>query len=135
MANFAGFIRNIQRRAQEVESGASRVKVRAALAIDQTVILATPVLSGHARANWQSGINKPVTRVIEENDVGGQTTIARNAKVIRTAKPRQAIYISNNVPYIQELNSGSSSQAPAAFVQLAVQEALSAVARTKVFRK
>ena len=135
MANFNGFIKNIQKRAEEVEVGASRVKVRAALAISQTVILATPVKSGHARANWQIGLGAGVRNELDDEDVGGNRTIRKNKSTIRAAIPRQPIFISNLVPYIHELNGGSSSQAPAAFVQIAVQEALSAVARAKVFRR
>jgi len=134
MATFARFIKNIQRRALQVETGASIVKRRAALAINQTVILVTPVKSGHARANWQIGLGVAETKEIDEEDISGQATIARNNAEINRSLPREAIFISNNVPYIQELNRGSSSQAPAQFVQIAVQEAISAVARTKVFR-
>ncbi len=135
MARFAAFVRNIQKRAQEVEVGASRVKRRAAIAISQTVILATPVDTGHARANWQVGLGAAIKEEIDDVDPSGGNTILRNNSEIGRSRPRTAIYISNNVPYIGELNRGSSSQAPASFVQIAVQEALSAVARTKVFKR
>ena len=135
MANFAGFIRNIRRRAREVETGASRTKRRAALAINQALIFAVPVKSGHARANFQVGLGAAIQSEIDEDELTAGQVIARNNGVIGRSKPRQAIYISNNVPYIGELNRGSSSQAPAMFVQIAVQQALSAVAKTKVFKR
>ncbi len=134
MASPAVFARRIARRARQVETGASRTVRRVALAINQSVIFATPVLTGHARANWQIGIESPVTDEIDEEDKSGQTTIIRNESVIQTSKPRKSIILSNNVPYIHVLNEGSSAQAPEQFVQIAVKDAIAAISRTKVFK-
>lgn len=134
MAGFDLFAKRIRKRAQEVETGARRKQRRAALAINQTVILETPVLTGHARANWQVGLGVAQKSELDEEDKSGGPTIGRNRAEINRSRQGKAIFISNNVPYINELNAGSSAKAPAMFVQIAVQEALSAVARTKVFR-
>lgn len=47
-------------------------------------------------------------------------TFQAGLAVIKTKQPGQALFITNNVPYINELNQGSSSQAPAGFVDRAV---------------
>ena len=133
MASLKVFTKRIRRRARQVETGASRILRVTALTVNQTVILATPVDTGHARANWQIGIDAPITEEIDEDDEGGLTTVARNASIIRSATPRKAIVLSNNVPYINLLNEGSSSQAPAQFVQLAILDAINAVKKIKVF--
>lgn len=134
MASFDVFIKRIRGRAEEVEQGARRVQRRAAIAINQTVVLATPVDTGHARANWQVGLGSAPKNELDEEDKAGGPTLARNNSAIGKSPLRKAIFLSNLVPYIGELNRGSSAKAPAMFVQLAVQEAISAVARTKVFR-
>ncbi len=134
MASPSVFTRRILRRARQVETGASQALRATALAINQTVILTTPVKFGHARANWQIGIDVAVTEEIDENDISGAATISRNSGIIRTATPQKSIILSNNVPYIQQLNEGSSSQAPAQFVQLAILDAITAVKRTRFFK-
>ena len=134
MASPSVFARRMQRRARQVESGASDAVKSAALVINQVVILETPVKSGHARANWQIGLVSPITREIDEEDKSGAATIARNNTLIKARTKRVDIILSNNVPYINRLNEGSSSQAPAGFVQLAVLAAVAALAKTKVFK-
>ena len=134
MASPKVFARRLQRRARQVETGASDAVKSAALVINQVVILETPVLTGHARANWQIGLVTPVTKEIDATDESGAATIARNNTLIRARAKRVDIILSNNVPYINELNEGSSSQAPAGFVQLAVLAAVGVLARTRIFK-
>ncbi len=128
------FARRIQRRAQQVEVGASDAVKSAALIINQVVILETPVKSGHARANWQIGLVAPITKEIDDEDKAGAATIARNNTLIRARTNKVDIILSNNVPYINRLNEGSSSQAPAGFVQLAVLAAVAVLVKTRVFK-
>ncbi len=134
MASPKVFARRMQQRARQVETGASDAVKSAALVINQVVILETPVKTGHARANWQVGLVSPITEEIDAEDESGAITIARNNTLIRARAKRVDIILSNNVPYINELNEGSSSQAPAGFVQLAVLAAVGVLARTKVFK-
>jgi len=134
MASLTVFAGRIRRRGKMVEIGADRAVQQAAVIIDQALVLATPVDTGRARANWQVGIDKPITEPIDETDVSGQTTLDKNNVIIRGRKSGQSIHITNNVDYIEQLNQGSSSQAPANFVGLAVQEAVSFLRRQKILR-
>ncbi len=134
MASLEVFARRIQRRARQVETGASKMVRTVALIINQVLISETPVDTGHAVANWQIGISEPITSEIDENDPGRTSTIERNASIIRQAPPRKDIILSNNVPYIHKLNEGSSSQAPAQFVEMAVATAVRAAKKTRFFR-
>ena len=134
MASPSVFARRIRRRASQVEIGASQAIRATALVISQTVIGATPVDTGHARANWQVGIDAPITEEIDEEDQSGAATITKNAGTIRAATPQKSIILSNNLPYINLLNDGTSSQAPPGFVQIAVLEAIAAVKKTRFFK-
>ncbi len=134
MASPSVFARRIRRRASQVKIGGSKALRATALVISQTVIGATPVDTGHARANWQVGIDAPITEEIDEEDQSGAATITKNAGTIRAATPQKSIILSNNVPYIQQLNEGSSAQAPAQFVQLAILEAVAAIKKTRFFK-
>ena len=128
----AAFARRIRRLAEGVEDNTNRAVGRAAIAISQAVILATPVQFGGARANWQASIDTPIRDVTPTLDPSGNATIAKNNGVIGRRKSGQTIFISNNLGYIQFLNEGSSSQAPAMFVELAVRQGVNAIRGGKI---
>ena len=134
MPDLANFGRRIERAGDDVEDGVNRVVRQAAVAVNQTVTLATPVDTGRARANWQVGIGAPVLEATEDVDPNGNATINRNNGKIALRQKRQTVYISNNVAYIGRLNAGSSAQAPAGFVEEAVSVGVSAVEGARVLR-
>lgn len=104
---------------------------RVAVAVNQTITLATPVDTGRARANWQVSLGAPELAQRNETDKGGGATIARNRSVIDGFQGGK-IYLSNNVPYIGRLNEGWSAQAPAGFVEKAIQSGVRAADRGKL---
>ena len=90
----------------------------------------TPVDTGWARANWIPNIGSPRSGTAGQRpDEGGRAdTGAQDAGVAEvltsyTAR-RGAVHITNNVPYIVFLNAGTSRQAPAGFVERAIQKAV-----------
>lgn len=91
----------------------------------------TPVDTGWARANWIPQIGTPRTategtrEAAEAGNVSSAGQEAGIASVVTGYKrERGPIYISNNVPYILNLNEGSSKQAPKGFVQNAIAKAI-----------
>lgn len=84
------------------------------------VVLATPVDKGRARGGWTVEIGSETAGDSATLDKTGSGTISAGSAKITSAKPFEPISISNNVPYIGILNGGSSKQAPAQFVELAV---------------
>lgn len=93
-------------------------RVRAvAIKLDEELALTTPVKTGRARANWLPSLNTPETRTVEPNQKPGITPVLAAYKIDDT------VLISNNLPYIQRLNDGSSKQAPAGFVESAIARA------------
>lgn len=138
------FAKRIRVLADRVEANADRITREAAIAIDQTVVLATPVDTGRARSNWIVSTGGPSGSTQEPYAAGsglgrGESgnaagAIAQGRRAIAAKTKRQDIYIQNNLPYIGRLNDGSSAQAPANFVQKAVSVGVSAVRRRKVLR-
>lgn len=105
-------------------------RVRAvAIFLDSELVNTTPVDTGRARMNWQVGLNTALTGIIPWSDESKKDTSfipARQNDAIKGIsgyKVTDTIYISNNLPYIETLNAGSSKQAPAGFVQNAIQRA------------
>lgn len=136
MADLRSFANRMRRHAANVERNANALVRKAALAVDATVVLATPVDTGRARSNWQASLDGPArgTREAYAPGTAGNTAAANTqaaqdqAKaVIAAQRPGQAIHITNNLPYIGRLNDGHSAQAPAGFVQTAVLRGLAAV--------
>lgn len=109
-----------------------RVVKKITLDVTANLIVTTPVDTGWARANWVPSIGKPFApdlRGIAADPalVPGQaaTQQAGVASVATSYRLEQGrVFVSNNVPYIQRLNMGSSKQAPSGFVQNAIVKAV-----------
>lgn len=80
----------------------------------------TPVDTGHARRNWIASIG--AANDLEAID--DQRAQAGIAAVLSYNLNQGAIWISNVVPYIQQLNRGSSTQRPSGFVEIAIDVAM-----------
>ncbi len=77
-------------------------------------------VGGRARGNWQVGISTEKEGETNQIDSVGASTISNGRAILAGYKLGQRVIINNNVPYIVPLNSGSSTQAPAGFVEKAV---------------
>ncbi len=88
----------------------------------------TPVDTGHARANWIATVGAPNTVEAEGTD----TSLAQagNAIVAAYKLNQGKLYLTNVVRYIRYLNEGSSTQAPALFVENCILRAMVKVKRT-----
>ena len=105
-----------------------RTVTRTADAVQVELIPATPVKTGLAQSNWQMGIDKAPTGVVTH--LSPMTAVVENKGVLRqfSSKNNSAIYLVNNVYYIDQLNMGSSKQQPKPmFVQRAVARGLAQV--------
>lgn len=118
------FARRMRQIARDIEPAAGNLVNQTAGVILATVVPATPVDTGRARGNWQVNVGSSIFSEIERLDQTGASTIAQGQGEIASRKSGQSVYIVNNVGYIGRLNEGYSAQAPAGFVELAVQSAI-----------
>jgi len=93
-----------------------------ALELFQRIILKTPVDTGRARANWQVAIGALPNGTLQLDDKSGQATISAATAKTAGVEAGDVIYLVNNLPYIETLEEGRSTQAPAGMVALSVQE-------------
>lgn len=100
------------------------VEVVQKLGIDllRRIVLKTPVDTGRARGNWFVTINAASGETTTAADKSGHATINRGSAVITGLTEPQAIWISNNLPYITALENGHSGQAPAGMVAVSIAE-------------
>lgn len=98
-----------------------------------TVVLSTPVglptswkspppkdyQPGHARASWQTTLNRAITSDNANIDPGGASTISKGLRIIRRAKFNTNIIIASAASYMGALDRGHSRQAGANFIEKA----------------
>lgn len=124
----------MKRLSKEAAAKTNRFVRKVAIIVDQNVVLATPVDTGRARSNWIVSVSSPETNEIDPYQPGEQLGVGESGNAqsainqalgqIAVRKNNQDIFIQNNVEYVKYLNEGSSKQAPANFVQLAIANAI-----------
>ena len=116
------FSSDLKKFADKTERNAEKLVRGTSLAIFADVIDLTPFDTGRARGNWQTDVNRMATSVIERDDKRGAKAIAETR--IKTVKFKLGQYISmtNNLPYINKLEDGSSKQMPSGMVKITVGE-------------
>lgn len=106
-----------------------------ALVVDSELVRTTPVDTGRARSNWIPTLNAPAayTNVAENKEKKPKNYVPPRRDTAETVtanfKVSDKIYITNNLPYIQRLNDGWSTQAPAGFVEKAIDKGKRAIKR------
>jgi hypothetical protein len=106
----------------EVEDKIVQITRMIGLEVLKRVILKTPVDTGRARGNWFVAIGSPSSAANGNPDKPGQTTIDAGSAVITGLTEAQAVWITNNLPYIGRLENGYSQQAPAGMVAVTMAE-------------
>lgn len=129
MGNLLDLAARLEAKAKSIKSVASDRAVFAAKELLRTLVYQTPVDTSVARSNWQISIGKPLFNYIDAYEYGSfgstaavssQAAISVGNEKLKEKKPGQSIFITNNAPYIRDLNSGTSRQAPAGFVEASV---------------
>ena len=94
------------------------------------IAIHTPHDTGRARSNWLVTLDKRSDHSYYSTNYGGpfgaQNAIARGTPVAMSyrGEVNNSLHITNNLLYIGKLNEGSSSQAPARYVQTAMGRAI-----------
>lgn len=141
-----GLARRMEGHARTIERNIPKLKVRVATAVHREVVLGTPVDTGRARSNWQLSVGTPIlTQILpyapgkglgRSEGANAQGAIAQGQlALLKLPGEGEKVYIANNVPYINKLNAGGSSQAPAAFVEFAVIAGIQAAFGVKLLEK
>ena len=120
--------KRMQTLANTIDDQASELSVQVATAIHNSVVRDTPVDTSRALSNWVVTIGNRFSGELAPYYLGSkgstrgssmQEALSAAALVLKTKRPGQAIWISNNVSYIGDLNDGTSTQQPRGFVERA----------------
>lgn len=134
---------HVQQLADAFETNVKVYGTRIALNIQKELVEVTPVDEGTGISNWRVTREAPASGTIPAYAPGkhGSTAEANRMASIQQAEAvlanlrgRYRVFITNNLPYIAKLNDGSSKQAPAGFVQVAIIKGLTSTGYNKVFK-
>lgn len=121
-----------------LQGGVERAVRDLMLEVQANVIETTPVDVGWARANWipnvgsrASSLPTPKTREARAAGVTGASARQQTglAQLLVYKLENGPVFVSNSVPYIERHNAGSSTKAPANFVQIAITKAVNTISR------
>jgi hypothetical protein len=102
----------------EIEGLTLKGAKRLVIDMHSRLVKSTPVDTGWAANNWIPSVRVPVVKTdgTPEN-VSSAASDEGAASVLLWKFFQGPAYITNNVPYINRLNQGSSKQAPAGFIE------------------
>lgn len=138
--DFRAFAKRFRVRAKYVTKNSDELVRRVVLEVVRTLVFDTPVKTGRARSNWRTLLYRPDNVLFwppnkipgdgmpTSPEAGAQRALDEAAETVRIyTGGRRSIWIGNNVPYISDLNRGTSSQAPGGFVEMAVAKGVAAI--------
>lgn len=103
---------------RQLEPAVTKAVKKLVLDIAADLAAATPVDTGWAWNNWIPSLDSPALTAAGSRGAVDSGPRQRGIAQVATAEDLfRMIYITNNVPYIEALNEGHSSQAPAGFVE------------------
>jgi len=121
------FSNDIKKFNEKAQKAATKIFRGSALEIFKAIILRTPVDTGRLRGNWFSTINSPSSEI--SDSASGTRSLGEAVTTTRQAKLGDSIYLINNLPYAEIIESGrGSNQAPRGMVGITVLEWKSKVA-------
>ena len=126
ITNLGSFQFALGQEAKAIDDAIGLITRKIALDVLSRVVLATPIDTGRARGNWQVEVGgSGQVAELPNTDKGGGATIAAGSTEIDKLKtdPYNTVNIANALPYVEALNAGSSTQAPAGFIEAAVDAA------------
>ncbi|MCA3632238.1 MAG: HK97 gp10 family phage protein [Methylobacterium sp.] len=143
MGGLDDFAKRMARISVRVEENVERAVKDVSREVARAAIEATPVDTGMARSNWQTGLDAAPLGVLPARIPGakGSTGDANSAAAMFACEPaiedfdvtkNREVHITNNAPHIGALNDGHSKQAPADFARLAVLAGLGKIRRARI---
>ena len=131
------------RLSQTLEKNSVRKMKTIALAVQEELVINTPIDVGTAESNWIGSIGAPHSGTIKALVPGSKAStyietvgksVAKFKAVVRKARTGDKIYLVNNVPYIGLLNKGRSWQSPPQFIQTAIARGTAAGKKINMLR-
>jgi len=154
MATLLQFSRNMRVRGSKIENSSIGLVKRIAKRALIGLVEGTPVDKGVARSNWRVSIYNPTRAVIPAYLPGknlglgersnaraaiaagiAQINLLRVGAAFGTGQAGRALFITNAIPYLGRLRTGSSTQQPKDWVSIALIEARSEISSVRLLER
>lgn len=139
MGSLSDFAKSMEIAAQAIDGNVEKAIKDVAKNVGTMVIYSTPIDTSRARLNWQTTLDQPATSKLlqypekpTDPSVGTASALENLRATVDKYTIGKTVFITNNIEYIQKLNDGSSSQAPANFVAKATMAALHSTSTIKI---
>ena len=124
--------RQVKAIVEDIEKVTSGIMVKLASSIHGELVKTTPVDTGWARANWVATAGAPFSfkaKAVKDPQPSNIASLSlkQQASIVRLSAYRLsagALFITNNVPYINRLNHGHSKQQPPGFIQRSIDKGI-----------
>ena len=117
---FVNFRGQLEAFAKKVTLSTTRAYTRIVELMAWQIIEGTPVDTGLARGNWQTGVNAAKAGPIDRLDPMGGAASEEVSMEMNGVKLGDQVWFTNDLRYIASLEYGHSKQAPYGMVRLAV---------------
>jgi hypothetical protein len=114
------FSLDVKRFAEKAKRNPETVIRNVAIKLFSSIITSSPVDTGRFRMNWQISNATPVSGLVSGVDRSGSAAINRVTSYAISSPTWTQFTLTNNLPYAQVLEYGSSKQAPAGMVRVNV---------------
>lgn len=103
-----------------------RVSRQLVLDVNRKIAENTPIDTGWARSNWIPSKGRPLPQPVGDRENVDLLAVSSGIAEIKSWDLfKGPAFITNNVPYINDLNAGTSKQAPPGFVQDSIRQGIS----------
>lgn len=143
MSTFVRFNSNIRKRANQVRNAPVKIVRRTSKKVLRALVTSTPVDKGVARSNWRASIGNPTRSVIPAyaykppekftETRNARAAISAGIQTIDRLRRNQALFITNSVPYITDLNAGRSKQAAPGWIETALDKGRDVISNFRIF--
>lgn len=126
--------------ADKAKGGMTEVTRQAVILAAQGLVMKSPVgnpdlwkvprkgyVGGRLRANWTFGVGSPDVTTTDGIDPSGAATLGKITSAAAGIQGGQVYYVANSLPYMQKIEYGWSTQAPAGVVRVTFAELPSAL--------
>ncbi len=108
------FADDVRRFSVRAGDSSDRIVRTVTLSLFNGIIRDTPVDTGRARGNWQTTVGTPASGVIDRT---GSGPAMAEVEANTPDGAGQVTLLSNDLPYIEDLEDGTSKQAPEGMVK------------------
>lgn len=120
---------------EALDKVATRVVRRLTFSVHAELVEANPVDTGWSRANWIATTGAPFEGVVgspDQVDIGAGSASVAHVGSSYQAGSGLAVFLANNVPYMPKLAAGHSPQAPAGWIEDAIERGVAAIGRGRL---